>query len=152
MFENKNKGQWKLFYFNKINNFGGKLLFESSLNKDVVLTMFPKRNFLQDILLSWVNVINNDVCNIKYIGKEIIWNNKNIKVNNKTFFYKNWFEKGIKNIERIYDYRKKEFYHFEQLIELYQIPPTDYLKYNQLVSYSPREWKLEKNNTKVSFK
>jgi hypothetical protein len=48
--------------------------------------MFPKRNFLQDILLSWVNVINNDACNIKYIGKEIIWNNKNIKVNNKTFF------------------------------------------------------------------
>ena len=141
LFENKNKGQWKLFYFNKINNFGGKLLFESSLNKDVVLTMFPKRNFLQDILLSWVNVINNDVCNIKYIGKEIIWNNKNIKVNNKTFFYKNWFEKGIKNIEHIYDYRKKEFYHFEQLIELYQIPPTDYLKYNQLVSSIPREWK-----------
>ena len=80
LFENKNKGQWKLFYFNEINNFGGKLLFESSLNKDVVLTMFPKRNFLQDILLSWVNVINNDACNIKYIGKEIIWNNKNIKV------------------------------------------------------------------------
>ena len=45
LFENKNKGQWKLFYFNKINNFGGKLLFESSLNKNVVLTMFPKKQF-----------------------------------------------------------------------------------------------------------
>ena len=27
-------------------------------------------------------------------------------------------------------------------MELYQIPPTDYLKYNQLVSSIPREWKI----------
>ena len=48
--------------------------------------MLPKCNVLQEVLLSWVNVINNDLNSIKYIGKEIVWNNKNIKVNNKTFF------------------------------------------------------------------
>ena len=64
--------------------------------------MFPKCCFfLQKVLLCWVNVINNDECNMKYIGKEMIWNNKCIKVNNKTCFYKNWFEKEIKNIEHM---------------------------------------------------
>ena len=140
LFDNKNQGQWKIFYQYKLHKYGGKLLFESSINKDMILTMFPKNNFLQELLSAWANVNNN--VSIDHVGKEIIWNNKNIKIMKKSLFYQRWLDKGIKRIEHIYDYRIKEFYNFQQLVELYHISPDDYLKYNQLVSSIPKEWKL----------
>ena len=59
LLNNKNNGQWKIFYFNKINKYGGKLLFESALNEDSIINMFPNCVFLQQILLSWLNVLSN---------------------------------------------------------------------------------------------
>ena len=80
LFDNKNNGQWKIFYTNKINKYGGKLLFESSLNKENIINMFPKCTFLQEILLASLNVLNNDK-DITYVGKQILRNNK--KYSNK---------------------------------------------------------------------
>ena len=46
--------------------------------------MFSKSNFLQEVLLSWVNVINTDDSYIEFIGKQLIlWNNTKIKINKK---------------------------------------------------------------------
>ena len=126
LLDNNNHGQWQLFYTDKINNYGGKLLFESSLNKDVILTMFPKSDFLQEVLLSWVNVINTDVSKNEYVAKQIIWNNKNIQTNKKSIIYKNWFTKGIKYIEHIYDFHKKSFISSPNLL--------NYIKYRQLIT------------------
>ena len=53
-----------------------------------------------------------------------------------------WLEKGIQNIEHIYDYRKKDFYSFQKLNELYLKPFNDFLKYKQIVSSIPKEWKI----------
>ena len=151
LLDSNNHGQWKLFYTDKINKYGGKLLFESSLNKEAILTMFHKSNFLLEVLLSWVNVINTADSNIEYIGKQILWNNKNIQINKKSIIYKSWYEKGIKYIEHIYDYRKKEFYNFVQLTELYQVPSNDYLKYSQLVSSISKEWKTRLKTENITY-
>ena len=113
--------------------------------------MFPESNFLQEVLLSWVNVINTDVSNNEYVGKQIIWNNKNIQINKKSIIYKNWFNKGIKYIEHIYDFRKKEFYKFTKLSEIYQVPSIDYLKYNQLVSSISKKWKTKLKTENITY-
>ena len=97
--------------------------------------------FLQEILIAWVKITNDKHKDLKNIGKQIIWNNKHIQIRNNTLIYKTWLDKGIRNIEHIYDYRLKEFYRFQQTIELYSISPNDYLKYNQLISSIPKEWK-----------
>ena len=47
-------------------------------------------------------LIKNTV-NTPIIEREILLNNSNIKINKKTVFYKEWFEKGIKLIKHIYD-------------------------------------------------
>ena len=66
-------------------------------------------------------------------------------------FYRTLLDQGIKNIEHIYDYRKKEFYNFNQLIELYRIPSNDFLKYNQLVSSIPKEWKIRLKTENIIY-
>jgi len=44
--------------------------------------------------------------------KTIVWNNSHIKLNNKVFFYKHWFDRGIKYIEQLYDDRTNDVLHF----------------------------------------
>ena len=41
LLDNKNQGQWKSFYLNKINQYGGKLLFDCNLNEKSIINMFP---------------------------------------------------------------------------------------------------------------
>ena len=68
-------------------------------------------------------------------------------MNNNTVFSKARFDKGIKYIEQIYDYRIKRFYTFQNLKTLYDIQDKDFLKYNQIVSSISKIWK-EKLKTK----
>ena len=142
LFDNSNSGQWKLFYLSKINKFGGKLVFESNLDEHNAIKLFPNNRFLQDIIVSWVK-INKENHHINgCIGKQILWNNINIRIDNKTIMYKSWLEKGIQNIEHIFDYRKKDFYTFQEFSDLYTVPYNNFLKHNQIISCIPKEWKI----------
>ena len=79
-----------------------------------------------------------------YIGKEIIWNNSNITdQNKKTFFYHKWYDRGIKFIDHIYDYRIQRFYNFSEFKDLYQTSEHDYLKYTLLIHNIPKTWKAK---------
>ena len=75
------------------------------------------------------------------ITKEITRNNSHIKCNNKILFYHDWYEKGIKLIEQIYDFRIQKLYSLEQLQNLYNIHQKDFLKYYNIVSNISKEWK-----------
>ena len=57
------------------------------------------------------------------------------------FFDKIWFNRGIQLIEHIYDFRKKDFYNFTELSNLYNLPQKYFLFYNSLVSSISQEWK-----------
>ena len=78
---------------------------------------------------------------VNVIHKEIIWNNSQIKCNNKVLFYVDWFEKGIKFIEDIYDFRFRKLHAIEQVQNLYNISENDFLKYDNIVSNITKEWK-----------
>lgn len=63
-----------------------------------------------------------------------IWHNKSIKINNKSFFYKEWFQKGvvvlndmIKNSENVVFYR---LYEFNQKFNMH----TDFLTYQGVIN------------------
>ena len=101
--------------------------------------MFPKHLFLQQIITSWTKIKRNTENEL--IGKEIIWHNNKIKIDNKSIFYQSWFERGIQHIEHLYDYRKKEFYNFKDFCELYNIHQSQFLKYHQLLARITTIWK-----------
>ena len=56
--------------------------------------------FLRDFLLAWSKLTNKTV--ISNYHDEIIWNNSNIRVGEKTIFYKEGFQLGIKHIKDIF--------------------------------------------------
>ena len=139
IFDEQNKGIWKEFYLEKFNAFGGKLIQESNLHIQNCSQITKENMFLRDVLAGWCKINNSESTQV--ITKEIIWNNSQIKCNNKILFYHDWYEKGIKLIEHIYDFRVQRFYTLEQLQNLYNIHQKDFLKYYNIVSNISKEWK-----------
>ena len=82
------------------------------------------------------------------VAKDVIRNNSQIKCGNKILFYRKCYDKGIKLIEHISDFRIRQFYTFEQLQNLYSISRNDFLKYHTIVSNIKTEWnnKLKEEN------
>ena len=103
--------------------------------------------FLSSVSSAWTNVTHN--LETQITGKTILWNNKDITSNNKTFFYKHWFEKNIKYVDQLYDYRIKDFYSFENICYIYGIPSGNFLMYYTLIKSIPIHIKstINTNNT-----
>ena len=137
--DEQNNGIWKEFYLEKLNAYGGKLIFESNLHVQDCSQIAKNNMFLRDILAGGCKINTSETTRV--IHKEIIWNNSQIKCNNKVLFYLDWFEKGIKFIEHIYDFRFRKFHTIEQLQNLYSISENDFLKYFNIVSNITKEWK-----------
>jgi len=87
------------------NKYGKQFIFKGNLNHKDTEHLDIKSRFLKDVLVAWSYVNFKD--EITNFGKEIIWNNTNIKSNTKPIMFYNWLEKGIAFIEHIYDYRNK---------------------------------------------
>ena len=85
--DKNDKGDWKKIYLKQLVKFGGEVMFESNLNiKDLNKSFIIQSQFLLNILQSWSTLNFNE--NIDNIKDEKLWNNSNIKNNNKTIFYK----------------------------------------------------------------
>ena len=63
------------------------------------------------------------------IGNDIIYKN-----------YKDWVNAGITSIKDIFDIKNCSFMNREELERMYNINIT-IMKYNQIISASPRKWK-----------
>ena len=106
-----NNGQWKQIYLNKLKNYGGELLFECNCTKNEINNMFKNDTFLYDILTSWFTIkatgVDYSAINFK---TEIVWNNSLFKIANKTFFFKTWFEHGIKYVHDFLNPQTRQWY------------------------------------------
>ena len=78
-----NTGQWKIFYQNELDKYGGNLVFECSLNEKHIVSNF-KNVFLRDVILSWNTIKSNEKA--RHVNKTMIWNNSTIENNQNTFF------------------------------------------------------------------
>jgi hypothetical protein len=90
-------------------------------------------------------IILNELKNQEPINKmevlnESLWRNKHITINNGTFFYAEWYEKGIKTIEDILD-EKNEFMMPENLQEMYGLDHLPFLEYYSLRHSVPITWR-----------
>ena len=82
---------------------------------------------------------------------EILWNNSNIRIDERTVFYKNWFQSGIKYVKDIFDNEQQAYYTFRKLQDNYNLPNTDYLRYLSLVNSIAKDWKskLRRENSNI---
>jgi len=92
--QTRSDASWKIIPETALENYGG-LSFLTYCNYDLnALQINYLPGFYSEILKHWQNTkqafqIDTSPHN------EIIWNNRNIKINSKAPFYKNWFEKKL---------------------------------------------------------
>lgn len=60
-------------------------------------------------------------------------------------FYKDWFEKGIKYVDQLYDFEVNCFYSFEDFQFFYSMTKKDFLRYYSLFKIIPKEIKNRLN-------
>lgn len=132
-----NQGKWKNIYLNKLKKVGGIEIFSYNLKTTDGLNIHNK--FLQEIVTIWSSInFQNEIDNV---NSQIIWNNSHIIHNNKMFYFEDWVRKGVKTIAQLYDHRHKVFFTFEQVKQKFNLKETDFLRYYQILSSIPKQWK-----------
>ena len=141
-----NHGQWKKIYLRRLKLYGSELNFECELSKSDIEAMFKKGSFLSDILSSWNKIKNIKLNGNKEVYSKVIWNNSNLRIANKPYFFQSWFDRGIKCLKHIHNNTSKRFYSFIDLVDKYNLPASDFLKYMSLVASIPMSLKNALNN------
>jgi hypothetical protein len=104
-------------------------------NRDVITT---DSLFYQSILNSWKKVREQKEITKFTIQNEIIWNNRFIKINNKTLNWKKWKAKGIIKLSDILD-RNGKFLTLVEIKNKYGIS-VNILDYISLTKNMPKDW------------
>jgi len=124
------QSSWKVIPNNALLKHGGLFLFSCDFDlKSIDTSATPPfyKNML--IYLQEFNALNP---NKETINKQCIWNNKRIKIGHSPIFYKSWFDKGIKNIEDLFDSNHK-FLSLSEFGNIYDIQ-CNFLVYRGLIS------------------
>ena len=145
----ENKSLLKTLYKYDFKKFGGNILFECYFNDIDVIKHFKNKPFLKDILIAWSNLNFKPIIYSHF--NEILWNNSNIRVDDKTVFYKRWSELGIKYVKDIYDHEAKVYCPFRTIQNKFGLPSSDYLRYLSLINSIPKDWKrkLSQENSNI---
>jgi len=86
----ENDGTWKNYLHHILKRFGGPFLFHCNYNtKDLTISS----QFYTKLLQWWADF--RDEFSAEKPWHNIIWNNKDIRIDNKPIFYKTFFESGI---------------------------------------------------------
>ena len=73
------------------------------------------------------------------IKNTIIWNKKDIKIDNNTILFRTWFSRGVSTIENLLDHNP-DFITYEEFKTRYQIK-TNFLTYYGVINAIPNEYK-----------
>ena len=153
IFSGKNNGLWnKLanFWFNKI----GGLTFVLNLNcnasdvEQITKNKIPK--FYKDVLESWFELKENNKCssNRDVLVNQIIWNNSDVKCNNKLLMFQKWKDAGIVYLSDVVIGNR--LINLNELLQIVQCP-RNIFNLQKLLTAIPKEWKSLISKNKFDF-
>ena len=97
--------------------------------------------FYKDVLAVWQELNSKDPRNGNEYKQEIIWNNRFIKIDGKSFYYRSWANKGILKISDFLN-THGQFLSFENFKCKYGVRST-FLDYAGVIAAIPKIWKSE---------
>lgn len=117
---------------------GKDFYFRCNLNKEDS----PKisNSFITDVCKAWSTLSFKNP--ISKFENEIIWDNSNVKVNNKTVFYDFLHLKGIDYIHNFFDGNKRPLT-YRGFVTAYNLDNFPFTLYNGLISAIPNSWKQD---------
>ena len=132
----ENEGTWKNYLRHLFLGLGGLFFFSCNFNiKDYTISSL----FYSEILTWWSESRENFASTKDW--RNIIWNNKEIRINNSPIFYKNFFDSGIVlTSDLMFNLNSTESFSFIKS----RVDKTNFLTWAGLRQAVPREFK---NNT-----
>ena len=97
--------------------------------------------FYKNVLAVWQELNSKDPRNANEFKQEIIWNNRFIKRDGKSFYYKAWANKGILKISDLLDIHG-QFLSFENFKCKFSVRCT-FVDYAGVLAAIPKIWKSE---------
>ena len=144
--DDNNKGKWKLFMDMEL-ECSGKLLLTCNLSKKDFLTRVEARDpFFREIINVWTEVNFEPLLkSIEHFNSQILWLNSLFKIDNKIFFYKDWFSNGVIQVK---DLLKDEntFFSFREFKEKFNFTVCP-LTYCGVISMLKKAKRLIVNNS-----
>ena len=134
-----NKGNWKCFYEQELNTLGGNLIRYCNVNPCDSCLKVIKSNFINEVVTSWFNTVL--VNGNQNYHQQILWKNSSIRINNRVFFWKNWYDKGIKCFGDILS-ENGSILSLTQFKEKFNLN-VNFLNYFSLVHAIPQKWKRD---------
>ena len=129
-------GPWKYFFDFSLNVYGKKYFFNCNCSPCDVKTI--DNNFVRQVMEAW--------CRASYynprsdFGNQHIWNNSNIRVNDKIVFYPRLFEKNVQYVRDLFDDHGRPL-SFETFINKFNIDSLPFTLYLGLVNSIPHNWR-----------
>ena len=126
----------------------GGLTFLSTCNcnsKDLNIKELPL--FYERMLQYWFEFKDLQSNKMSCTNKTTIWNNQDIKIDNKTIFFRTWFDKGVHTVKDLVD-QNLDFLTYEEFQLRYQLQ-TNFLTYYGLINAIPQEYKKALKQTGV---
>ena len=119
-----------------LKNVGGRFLFECNFDLKFLKVSIPI-DFYMEALEAWQKLICFTPESKEQILEEIIWNNRFIKINGSSVFYRQWHDAGVTKVSDIF--KDGSFLTFNEFVSTFQIK-TNFLKYYGLCHAIPQEW------------
>ena len=119
---------------------GGAFLFQCNFDLNLLnLNNLPP--FYKNILKVWQELNFKEPLNANEFKQEFLWNNRFIKTNGKTIYYKTWVNKDILKISDLLD-NHDQILSFESFKRKFSVRCT-FLDYAGVLAAIPKAWKNE---------
>ena len=128
--DDDNQAKWKSFFNYYLERHGDNLVFSSNLKRQDVPLLNLTDPFLTEIVEYWSTLNYRDE-NLDFFSTQI-WHNSLIRIENRPFFYKSWFNAGVKEIRDLLD-AEQNFISYNAFTAQYNFK-TSYLEYYKVVS------------------
>lgn len=137
---------WKTIPNYYLNRHGG-LTFLLNCNYDTKCmdSSFPL--FYKELLEYFQELVN--MYDLDQRRKFVLWNNKEIKIEGKTLFWKTWFEKGIYLVQDLLNEDGK-FLSLQEFQDKFDLE-INFLQYFQMIAAIPSELKRNAYKTQISL-
>ncbi len=136
---------WKLLVAEQFKpvRYTRNFIFECNLSDRDFCNMFKKSfysDFWYQVILTWCQYnYKADINDVDLVKTQTLWYNSYIRVKNKPFFMKSWFDGGIKYVRDLLDENGSllSYQHFSQKFG----PDKSFLTYHSIIAALPSEWK-----------
>ena len=131
---------WKLIPLRYLSNVGGTFLFQC--NYDVKhLNLNPKLpTFYRDIVSHWQKLNNAVPETKKDVLDQIVWNNRFVKINKASIYFRSWHLAGIYKLSSLLEENQNKFLSFDAFLTKFKVN-CNFLQYHGILSAISSNWK-----------